>query len=253
MDNLRVAAFQRRPYFDDVRRTLDHISRDLDWCDQHQVQLAIFPECFLQGYAADRETIAARAIQLEYGTDLFRQFGSYRVSFVVGLIEQRGTFFYNTAAYIDRGRVVGKYSKTHTNEPGFDAGNEFPVFIRDTWPFGINICYDANFSEPALRVVRQGARLIVFPLNNMLEPTTALRWRSTSAANLKSRAVEAGCWVISSDVVGAQGSKQSYGCTCVVRPDGAIVGQVPEETEGVVIQDLCWPWAPDHSSYGTTT
>ena len=53
MKTLRVATFQRRPRFDDVAGTVERLAADLKWCDDHDVCLAVFPECYLQGYASD--------------------------------------------------------------------------------------------------------------------------------------------------------------------------------------------------------
>ncbi len=61
MKTLRVATFQRRPRFDDVAGTVERLAADLKWCDDHDVCLAVFPECYLQGYASDPQTIARRA------------------------------------------------------------------------------------------------------------------------------------------------------------------------------------------------
>lgn len=115
---------------------------------------------------------------------------------------------------------------------------EFPVFDTAGWKFGINICNDANFPDAALRVSSQGARLLCLPLNNMLPAGTAEKWRSRSIQNLQQRAIETGCWVVSSDVVGEQGEFISIGCTCIVSPEGQVVRQALERNEGSIMFDL---------------
>ena len=77
-----------------------------------------------------------------------------------------------------------------------------------------------------MRLREQGARLICYPLNNMLVPATADRWRHKSVDNLRARAIETGCWVAASDVVGTARNKLSHGCTCIVNPDGIVVARV---------------------------
>jgi predicted amidohydrolase len=72
----------------------------------------------------------------------------------------------------------------------------------------------------------------------MLRPATAARWRSKSLENLQQRAIETGCWVASSDVVGEHGDKVSHGCTCILRPDGLVAERVAEGIEGAVMVDL---------------
>jgi predicted amidohydrolase len=127
------------------------------------------------------------------------------------------------------------YRKCPTNEHGFDPGCISPVFESHGWRFGVNICYDANFPDAAAELRQQGARLI---FNNMLAPATAAKWRPRSLENLQRRSVETGCWIISSDVVGQYQNQLSYGCTCIVRPDGVIVQQAPEGAEQAILYDL---------------
>jgi predicted amidohydrolase len=240
MAPLRVAAFQRRPLFGDVRGVLGRLTEDLDWCRHQEVQLALFPECYLQGYATDRETIVSRSLALD-GHDvreILSVLRKYPTTIILGLIERRGASCFNSAVVIREGRVLGTYAKTHPNEPGFDAGMDYPIFTTHDWPFGINICNDANFPDAAMILSRQGARLLCYPLNNMLLPKNATKWRSRSVSNLQARAVETGCWVMSSDVVGHHGNQMSYGCTCIVSPNGDVVSRAPEEAEAAVRFDL---------------
>jgi predicted amidohydrolase len=237
---LRVAAFQRRPLFNDVPGTLERICTDLKWCERARVQLALFPECFLQGYATDRETIACRALALSEASfeRMLIRLAHFPTELIIGMIERRSAAYFNSAAVIRRGRVLGAYAKTHPNEPGFQAGTEYPTFEASGWQFGVNICNDANYPEAAHRLSEQGATLICYPLNNMLSPGTALKWRFRSVENLRQRARETGCWVVSADIVGQCGSRMSYGCTCIVRPDGTMAARVSEGNEGTALFDL---------------
>jgi predicted amidohydrolase len=234
MAPLKLAAFQRRPLYDNVEEIVRRICADLTWCAREGVDLALFPECYLQGYAEDRPTISRRAFSLD-GPEFaaFRdRIAEFPATVVLGLMEKRGLALHNSAVVITRGVLQGVYAKTHPNEPGFDPGSEYPVFQAGDCRFGVNICYDANFAEPAMKLREQGAALIVFPLNNMMRPESAAKVRPLSIQNLKDRGTETGCWVASADVVGEDGPRMSYGCTCVVNPSGDIVSKVDEGIEG---------------------
>ncbi len=237
---MTLAAFQRRPLFDDVDGTIRRLTVDLKWCDDQGVNVAVFPECYLQGYALDRSSIARRALSLdgELFYSVLKSLATFKVTLIVGVIEKRHEDFYNSAAVICQGNLLGKYSKSHLNEREFSAGTEFPIFSVNDWLFGINICNDANFSESALRLSRQKARLLCFPLNNLLPPDTAYQWRKRSLENLRQRALETGCWIVSSDVVGEHNGEMSYGCTCIVNPGGEVVERVSEGIEGVALWNL---------------
>jgi hypothetical protein len=43
---------------------------------------------------------------------------------------------------------------------------------------------------------------------------------------------------MSSDVVGHHGNQMSYGCTCIVSPNGDVVTRAPEEVEAAVLFNL---------------
>lgn len=115
MDPLRVVAFQRRPHFDDVSGITQRLAEDLKWCDYKNAHLALFPECYLQGYATDKATIARRALALngtEFGVVLAK-LAPFRTTVVLGIIEQRGNACYNSAAVIKDGVLLGAYAKSH--------------------------------------------------------------------------------------------------------------------------------------------
>lgn len=96
----RIAAFQRQPAFDDIAGATLRLLDDMRWCETQGVHLAIFPECFLQGYATDRQTIARRALNIN--SPQFRTFAAkfsrLSLDMVVGFIERRANDFYNSAA-----------------------------------------------------------------------------------------------------------------------------------------------------------
>jgi 5-aminopentanamidase len=205
-----------------------------------EVDLACFPEAFLTGYELEPERIAQVAICVDDPCfqDALRQWQDLTVTFVIGFLERAPDGFYNTAAVIARERVLGCYRKIHTNERHLKPGFDLPVFDVNATRFAVSICNDANFPELALRGAQLGAQLLLYPLNNILSVAIADQWREKSPANLKARAVETGCWVISSDVTGAYGDRVSHGCTQVVAPDGRVIAVVPEGETGFITHEI---------------
>jgi predicted amidohydrolase len=235
---MRVAAFQRAPTVDSAA-AVDSVLEDLAWADAEGVDLALFPECHLVGHAYARAAVEARATSRDGALmqALLGRAGGVRATAVVGLFEQRDGRIFNTALVIAQGRVLGGYSKAHPNEEGVEPGRDFPVFEGEL-RFGVNICNDANHPSTAQRLADGGARVICYPLCNVLRPAVAEQWRSLSLQNLQRRARETGCWVISADAAGRQGDRLSYGCTAVVRPDGEVAARAPELRDHVVVWDL---------------
>ncbi|KQU62211.1 hypothetical protein ASG67_03585 [Sphingomonas sp. Leaf339] len=212
----------------------------LQWAATEAIDLIVFPEAFLLGHSYDLTTIRLRAGHAsDFAlTALCRRVAAYSTTLVVGAFVSVDGRIFNRALVIERGRIIGHFAKAHPNEPGVTAGEDFPTFVRSGVRFGINICNDANHADAAERLAEQQARLILYPLNNMLPPETAGRWRTKSLANLVDRARQTGCWVVSSDVTGACDDRLSYSCTAIVAPDGRIVARVPELVEGAVVFSL---------------
>lgn len=237
---MRLAVFQRHPIAGDPERAAAIIADDLRWAATQGVDLALFPEGFLTGHSYDPATIAAAAIARD-GAELRALFGQLapgHPAAIVGAFERCGDGIFNSAFVLDGRAVIGRYAKAHPNEPGVTAGDDWPVFVRAGLTYGINICADANHPTTAQRLADAGARLICYPLNNLLPVATVERWRERSVANLQARARQTGCWVASADVTGVEEGLVSHGCTMIVAPDGAIVARVAEGQEGVAMFDI---------------
>jgi 5-aminopentanamidase len=237
---LSVAAFQMPLPSDERLLNLEMIQQKLRWAETQEIQLAVFPECFLTGYFtnASDATRVSLELQSDEFQDVLEQFERYNCTVLLGLIERQGNNLFNTAAVISSGNLIGVYRKTHPNEKCFAAGREYPVFDVQNTKLGINICFDANFPEAAARVAQAGAKMIVYPLNNFLPEETAMRWREKSTENLRLRARETGCYVVSADVAGRNGSSLSYGCTQMIDPAGELLSSVPELETGVITASI---------------
>lgn len=237
---MRIAAIQCRSIADDPGSTGDIIVERLQWADDEKVDLVLFPEAFLLGHSYDPDTIRCRAEAASSGAlhTLCDRIAAFRATLVIGAFERIDGQVFNSALVIERGRIVGRYAKAYPNEPGVTAGSDFPVFVRADARYGINICNDANHPDAADRIARQDAALILYPLNNMLRPATAERWRAKSIDNLIARARQTRCWVASADVAGTVGDRISFGCTTIVAPDGRVVARVPELQAGVAVHDI---------------
>ncbi len=210
--------------------------------DLQHVDLMCFPECYLQGYLLDARNATEQAINLNSTAfdDLLTRLSEFRCMFVFGLIEKDDGCLFNSAAVVHHGRLVGCYRKHHllSGESIFEPGAAYPTFERKGLRFGINICYDTNFSESAAALVEQGAELILCPANNMMRREVAERWKPLHNEIRARRAKEHGLWLISSDVTGERNDRISYGPTAVINPQGNVLTQVPLVQIGMVIAEI---------------
>ncbi len=245
---MKVAAFQTPHLPGQLKWRLEELTGQLFECDAADVNIAVFPECHLTGYVLEPDRIALHALTLE-GAGLKAALAATReshVTAILGFLERDGRRFFNTAAVVRSGELLGCYRKIHTNERALSPGTELPIFVAAGTRFGVNICNDANHPELALRTARAGAQILLYPLNNFLPRAVAETWRPKSPANLAARALETGCWTVSSDVVGEANDWLGYGCTVIVSPQGEIVARVPEGEAGVVIAAI----AQDSAGFG---
>lgn len=235
---MRIAAYQVPEYRLDLDAALGQLeSASLD------VDLACFPECYLQGYLTDRAVACENAIDLqsEDFSKMLSRLASVEPALVFGLIEREGDRLYNTAVLVRGGQLVGSYRKRHLldGEAGFDAGDSNPVFELDGTVIGINICYDLQFPDGIAALARQGASVVLCPCNNMMRRPTAAKYRELHHPIRQQRAREGAVWIISADVTGpGNADRVSYGPTSIIDPTGTVVAQVPLLTEGRVVVEI---------------
>lgn len=238
---MRIAAFQRLALFDAVDKVGEVLARDLAWADEQGVDLALFPECYLQGHSYNEAIARRRALSLD-DPELNALVGrcvSGRTTAIIGLFERRGQAIYNSAIVAKAGHIIGVYAKAHPLEKGCMPGTDFPVWSLDDWRFGINICADLRYPYTASRLARKGAGLICNPINLMLRPRKAEKWHKPGISGLQICARHTGCWVMASDVVGGNDEGWlSYGSSAIVDPSGVVVAKAKPHSEDVLVFDL---------------
>ena len=135
---------------------------------EHGADLVAFPEVTLTGYATDPDEVSRRALSLD--SSLVRKAialsGTCSTYYSFGLFENSGGDIFNTYLLVGKGRLIGRYRKTHVpaRERGlFTPGVEFEVFELPFVKVGFAICYDNEFSESHMCLALKGAELIVMP------------------------------------------------------------------------------------------
>ena len=236
----KVGAVQLEDIQGDMAASLRIVKLHLMQADNKGVDILCFPECFLQGYTLDVQKTKDRALDLaspEFEAVL-NELASYKTTIILGLIEKDGASFYNTAAVIREGKLLGAYRKVHLFEENFQPGKETPVFSLDDFTFGVNICYDARFSDGAMTLAGKGAKIIFYPLNNRLPSAKAAMYRNEHITNLIDRAKESGCWIVAADVVAEDEETTGYGCTAIVDPEGNVATRVTEREVGMAVFEI---------------
>jgi predicted amidohydrolase len=239
---MRVAAYQAPLLAAGSMEALVLLQQRLDQCKAQGVAILCCPEAILGGLADDGKDPASFAIPTRRIDVTLAPLRSDTVTTIVGFTERADTgLLHNSAAVCHRGAVVGVYRKLHPaiNRSVYEPGRETPVFHVGRLTFGIIICNDSNFPEPARRMAACGATILFVPTHNGLPPAIGgpelvARTRKADIA----RATENGMWVIRADVAGRAGGLVSHGSSAIVDPRGVVVQSAPELSEGLLVAEI---------------
>jgi predicted amidohydrolase len=239
---MRVAAYQCPLLPPGSMDAIDLMRRQVKACESEGISILCGPEAVLGGLADDARIPADLAFEVGGGRleAVLSPLASDSVTTIVGFTEAAAEGrLYNAAAVYHRGAVVGVYRKRSPaiRRSVYRAGDEAPVFAVGGLTFGIVICNDSNFPEPARALESRGARVLFVPSNNALPPEKAdvvADARRVDAALAK----EFDLTVIRADVAGRIAGRISYGSTGITAPDGTLLGTARPFAEALVVADL---------------
>lgn len=211
-------------------------------CEARGIGILCSPEAVLGGLADHSGEPARFAIPASRLDAVLAPLASETVTTIVGFTELGdGGRLYNSAAVVRRGTVIGIQRKLHPaiRRSVYAAGVETPVFRAGTLTFGIVICYDSTFPEPARRMTEQGATVLFIPTNNALPPHRASAGLADEARRCDvARATENGEWVVRADVAGRTDALVSHGSSAVVDPAGRVLRTAREFEDDLLIVEI---------------
>jgi len=194
--------------------------------------LAVFPELFVGGYeTGDPGRVAIDAAGPELA-GLGRRCGEVGTALIAGFTERAGDDRYaNSAACFDQdGRLAAVYRKTHlfgeAEEGAFAAGDELVTVELAGTVAAPLICFDVEFPEPARRLARAGARLLVTIAANMAPYGPDHRLAA------QARALDNRLPHVYVNRLGAAAGNEFVGGTCLIGTDGQVI-EDEAETEGL--------------------
>jgi len=241
---MRVAAYQAPLQATRSPDILALIRKQIDWCESNDVEILCCPEAVLGGladHAIERIHFAINVESREL-TRVLAPLSSDSVTTILGFSEiDNKRRLYNSAAVFHKGSVVGIYRKCHPfiNKSLYCAGSEAPVFKIGTLTFGIIICLDSNYAEPAATMIAKGALALFIPTNNGMPkerggPKLVTQAREADVA----RAMENNVYVIRADVVGETDDLISYGSSGIVDPNGTVLQTASPLMSGLIVENI---------------
>jgi predicted amidohydrolase len=241
---MKVAAYQAPLLPAGSAEAIEFIREQVSRCESEAISILCCPEAILGGLADYSENPLKFAIRTDDGEldEVLAPLASDTVTSIVGFTELADdNQLYNAAAVFHRGRVSGVYRKLHPaiRRSVYSPGLATPVFRVDELTFGIVICYDSTFSEPARAMAVQGATALFILTNNGLPnnrayPELVQEARASDCA----RALESGVWMLRADVAGTNGELMSYGSSGIVDPDGKVVQKANLRTADLLVADV---------------
>jgi predicted amidohydrolase len=203
---LSIAVFQGKIQYRNLNANLEKTIEQLTIAEARGVDILCMPESFLQGYFDSKEDAINNSIELD-GEEYLKILDALKVfkktTLLLGINEKCGNEVYNTVVVIENGKHIGKYCKAYTYPPYdyFSLGKEFPIFEKNGIRYGIIICIDSAYQEPAHILALKGAQIIFCPMFNRINNDARMLNYLNRKSHFISRAFENECWFASSDII----------------------------------------------------
>lgn len=257
----RIAHCQYESWCGEFGRNLKRFEEGLQRAAQERVQVVCFPECFLTGYPDTEEEArkGAFAADSEKMAAVLDVTSRYDSTAIVGFNEARGPDLYNTALVAHRGHLLGTYSKCAAYMKFHKQGRTFPVFEHGGLKFGVIICADGGYIEPARILALKGARVIFAPHFNCIRADGVLSHFMKVRADHTARAIENSVYFVRGNNVVLDPKKSGivrsegvgYGDSYIIDPHGEILVRSRRHEEDFIVTDLDLGKGPD-KAWGLT-
>ncbi len=210
--------------------------------DKQDIKIVSFPESFLTGYFSSAEKARKNSFAIDSPEikELLNKTKNIKAMFMVGFNEMRGEELYNTVLVAEQGKLIGSYSKAFPGYGYFTPGRKFPVFEKDGVKFGVIICSDGGFIEPARILALKGASIIFAPHYNYIKPKSLINHFELVRSDHIARAIENSVWFVRGNNVnlgkdkGLEYDGIGYGDSYIVDPLGEIVVRSQRNVETLI-------------------
>lgn len=228
---------------ENARRARETIARARD----EGADLVVFPELSLSGYALGAVTEDV-AVALDDPVVASVVEAADGIAAVVGCVESGRVHTYNSALFVDGGRIVHVQRKTHLPTYGrweehkhFTQGSALRAFDTRLGRFAVLICNDAWQAPMAYVAAHDGARVLIVPACSSLEAaagTDPAELERDWADLLRVHARFLQAWVVFVNRVGEEAGVTFWGGSRVVDPWGRVVAEAPRGEPALVHADL---------------
>ncbi len=244
---MRIGHCQLDSKSGDFDANLAKVVKGVERAEKERVEIVCFPECFLTGYFDKEEPTRKHAFAVDSPQLLkvLDRTSRFDPTVIVGFNEKRGGDLYNTALIAHKGHSLGTYSKCFAYMPFHKQGRDFPVFERSGVKFGVVICADGGYIEPARILALTGARILFAPHFNYIGKEGLIKHFQEVRADHVARAVENRVYFLRGNnvVLGKEEGITTcegvgYGDSYIVDPFGEIVVRSRRHQEDFIFADV---------------
>ncbi|WP_294705459.1 nitrilase-related carbon-nitrogen hydrolase [uncultured Fusobacterium sp.] len=227
---MKVYIGQIKPTLGNVEKNLNMMLEVIDKAIAEKNDIVVFPELSLTGYSM--EDIVFDVAIKEVPNVLLEK--SKEISIVFGAVELgEEEYPYNTAYYLEDGKVVHKHRKVYLPTYGvyqegrnFMAGNKFRAFDSKFGRMGILICEDVWHQSPQYLLAQDGAKYVFILFNSPAvvgkrKEELSEGWKTIVKAN----SLLNGVYSVAVNRVGVEDGTTFFGNSFVVDPNGQIVAE----------------------------
>jgi predicted amidohydrolase len=237
---IRVAAYQAMPKYSATER-VEQVVEALKKSDEENINFLCFPEGFLTGYYAEQELAKKNSIKLASVDfqDFLNRTASFNVTFIIGFNERENDNVFDSAAVIERGKLIGIQRKHYLYHNYFTSGDRFTVFQSKGISFGIVICLDTNYFEPSRLLALQGATILFSPMCNKVPLDHPFTQRPPHYSQFVARTHENRCWLVGADWIWPSDGKESCpGHSVIYDPDGREIARSRNNEQHFITTDI---------------
>ncbi len=261
---VRVAAVQIGTIEGDPDGTVAKAEEWLDKAGSESVQLAVFPEGYLPGYAEIQEAKASgsedalrevlESLDPVPGPATERIAAKARehemvVAFGMLARAEEGERPTNTSVLINHeGSIINVHRKVHLTPvyeaPDFDPGSQFTVSETDIGVLGNMVCADFTLPESSRILAIKGARVLCGSVAAFYlpepEPRDDVRHLYTTAHTSPTRALDNAVFMVMANMCGWNAGLEFFGISRIIAPNGKILAEGGEGAgnEELVIADI---------------
>jgi len=258
---MKIAHCQFESWCGDFAHNLKRFEEGLQRADADGAAIVSFPECFLTDYPDTEESARAGAFAND-SNEMMRVLdvtSRHEALAIVGYNELRGPDLYNTVVVAHRGHLLGTFSKCTAYQKFHKQGREFPVWEHRGLKFGVLICSDGGYIEPARILALKGARVIFAPHFNYIRDTGLLSHFTKVRADHTARASENNVYFVRGNNVVLDPAKSGitrtegvgYGDSYIMDPGGEILVRSRRQVEDFITAEIETDF-PQNKSWGLT-